>query len=1187
MGEHPLTMTIELTCPGCQAHFRLRPKKKMPTDDVPCPKCGSAIPVSDSPPPRTRTDRSLLSTPAAPNTLPPTLPTFGSEALRRAPTVPSLQSDSGPSEPSERERTVSIDEETWEKVKRRSGKAAQANPKGAITNPLFPKPGEERVDEPPHEKDPTKETPRFEFNQEPEQGPFDLRDILSAEHQTPGLVNPNEVTKSPLETEGFIPGFMEEDSDLGRSPLSDAATLAISNHSSFEADEEEDAQGQASADEKKEALGALIRKKLGAKKIGALRSRVEGAKEDAEDSIPMPDEVFRGAQTQDDGSEVSAEEESDPAQPPFAGAKGSMPEADKTLESTLSDELSEQIKPSASPALPPAPARSHPSTPRLAVSQSLKDLRSPLRDDPLRGEKSSSSSLNKPPEVPNTRSVSWNQFSPAGARSEVDEQGVAPPTRHIARTRGAQESHSGLFPIRGVGQEASAITGHTGDRRGSGYIRLPTTEILEVLGQGNYRLMVEDIVYEPVDEAGLTELIKRGVLMGAEMIAEPGEEWQPINDHPVFKRLRKKMAIEAHALLSKYASQEAKRQQEAASDQEAPLQDNDAGPTSPMPILPPLPRHKAEAEASKNKTMMMGSLDLARRQDPFDSEEGDDDDNEGADPFDSIVDLSSELEAHPSLSEPASEYSADPASPPHTTRPWEKKAADQGLAGPDFVSLPEESSQPREEGEEEEEELMPLAIAPAEEREQAWQERAEELEAPRTRSGLLPILLLLALCGLCLLGYVLYAHLFAHDLSPAVAPGPPVAQASSVDDAIATAKQRRQLATLDGLGDQASVLGHATRLATQGERDAALGLFAASWDGAVATDAQSLAYIKAMGEKNPEDPLIPKVARAAVAKLGAPKDPRFAPYLQGSATVATGWGAEVMDEAFGQEVRAKNVGDFKVLTILREGKEAWSFKPIQPRYPLDAAHRDVAASRLCQAIQCEILVPTTRLTRLNEDTFTAWGGTSAQAAALPWERDAKGRFLVGSAMAWVPQGLAWPIEFSQLWRPWLAPYEPLSKLSEPLPEALESLKSRNEALYTSAVATQGLSTKRLAQQISAMMVFDYLTNNMNRFRERPVPQGTDNQLLGTQLVSLDHATTFQSRLSSRVAGRFAWAGRYDKGLVDRIKAVDKDALDRALFGEGSALDESEKKAFWSRHADLVSDIEAQVKRYGASDVYPF
>ena len=1148
MGEHPLTMTFELTCPGCQAHFRLRPKKKMPTDDVPCPKCGSAIPLSEPSGPAPRLDRSLLSTPATPNLRPPEPPRFTSdEAARRAPTVPTLQSESSLSQSTERERTVSIDEETWEQIKKRALQTHHDNPKGSITNPLFPKQGHpEEAEAPAQEKDTTKEIPKLDFGHEPEQGPFDLRDILSAEQQAPGLINPNEVTRSPGNPEGAIPTFMEEDSDLAQSPPNDEATLAVSATDEFEdgGEFETTLASMGDAEDRKEALGALIRKKLGAKKLDVLRSKVEGAQKDSEEiPPPRPDTTDETHGVPLKGSIAHA--------PPGQG--GGRSEADETLESALSDEISERLKPATTP---PPPVSS---SPRLTVSESLKNLRSPLRDaqDPPK-ETHQTLPLN-------TRSVSWNQFSPAGTRSEVDEQGVVPPIRSLARTRGAQDSHSGLFPIRGVGQEASAITGLVPERRGSGYIRLPTTEIMEVLGAGNYRLMVENIVYEPVDEAGLTELIKRGVLMGAEMIAEPGEEWQPINDHPVFKRLRKKMAIEAHALLAKYTSQEAKRQQEEASDQEAP---------------PPLP-------SASGHTLMMGSLDLAKRQpSPWDSEE-EEDESAGADPFDSIVDLSSELEAHPSLFAPEDEPERGPRGQDSAEIPWEAQSSSPGLAGPDFVSIPEEDlEEPSFSEPGGEEELMPLVLA--HEAEPDSQSPPLPAPEPSRRRPLMPLLAILALCGLGILAYVLYEQ-FTPQRTRSPLPLPPVsAKSTGVSDAIEAAKQSRQLATTQNLDQQAGVLEHAATFASQGKTAAALELFALSWDAKAATDTQSLAYVKALAAKDPKDPTILTVARAALAGQGNREDARFAPYLKAAAPdLARGWEPEVMGGEWGQTLRAKDVGDFKVLTILEGDKEAWSFKPVQPGYPLVAAHRDVAASRLCQAVQCEILVPMTRLARLDEARFKALGGTGAQADVLPWTRDKGGRFLVGSAKAWVPQGVSWPIEFSTLWRPWLAPYEPVSKLSEPLSESLEPLKSKNAPLYGAIVATPGLSTARLAQQVSAMMIFDYLTNNMNRFRERPVFQGTDNQLLGTQLVSLDHATTFQTRLSSRVAGRFAWAGRYDKELIDRIKTVDREALDQALFGRGSELGEVEKKAFWSRHADLVSDIEAQVKRYGAQDVYPF
>ncbi len=76
--------------------------------------------------------------------------------------------------------------------------------------------------------------------------------------------------------------------------------------------------------------------------------------------------------------------------------------------------------------------------------------------------------------------------------------------------------------------------GMAGERRGSGFIRLPESEILDLLGDGNYRIRVHDIVYEPIGEEALADLIKVGKLKGKDEIAEADGDWGRLKDHRLF-----------------------------------------------------------------------------------------------------------------------------------------------------------------------------------------------------------------------------------------------------------------------------------------------------------------------------------------------------------------------------------------------------------------------------------------------------------------------------------------------------------------------------------------------------------------------------------------------------------------------------------------------------------------------------
>lgn len=84
---------------------------------------------------------------------------------------------------------------------------------------------------------------------------------------------------------------------------------------------------------------------------------------------------------------------------------------------------------------------------------------------------------------------------------------------------------------------AMAAHGMAAEQTGSGFIRIPTAEILDVIGRGTYRLEVEGVVYEPIDEEAIRRLVIAGVLTGQELIAERAGNWQMLASHPFFNNV--------------------------------------------------------------------------------------------------------------------------------------------------------------------------------------------------------------------------------------------------------------------------------------------------------------------------------------------------------------------------------------------------------------------------------------------------------------------------------------------------------------------------------------------------------------------------------------------------------------------------------------------------------------------------
>ncbi|MEC9398511.1 MAG: hypothetical protein VX475_12860, partial [Myxococcota bacterium] len=263
--------------------------------------------------------------------------------------------------------------------------------------------------------------------------------------------------------------------------------------------------------------------------------------------------------------------------------------------------------------------------------------------------------------------------------------------------------------------------------------------------------------------------------------------------------------------------------------------------------------------------------------------------------------------------------------------------------------------------------------------------------------------------------------------------------------------------------------------------------------------------------------------------------------------------------------------------------------------------RDVISWRLCQLITCNILIPETVPARIDEETFnTLLSRGQGSGAASPSERysrlnwksdgegDEKTRYVEGVLRRWVEPGPAFDMNYTKTWRGWVDASLDAAQLDEPLEKSLEGVKGENEELYNQLIAQKGkLSTREFGRQVSSMIVLDFLLNNRDRFRERPTYNGVDNQIVDGRIVSYDHTAALDARLSSRVRGRMSWVTRLSKSQAESIRALDEEKANAILFPEDANFSSSDQRAFWSRHAKLLGEIEEREKRYGKEEALGF
>ena len=815
-----------------------------------------------------------------------------------------------------------------------------------------------------------------------------------------------------------------------------------------------------------------------------------------------------------------------------------------------------------------------------------------------------------------------------------------------SKRRRSAESSSGVFarPLSdGLGQESSVTLGAASERRGSGHIRLPTTEILEVLGRGSYRLMVEDIVYEPVDERGLVDLIKQGVLLGAEQIADADGDWTPIAEHPVFKRLRKKMAMEAHAVLAKY-----KRQ---AEQRPAPAQEKTFAATMPLtPVAMPTRAsganaapHKSDASSAQGspgsdeltldlaaheeetkQLALTSSMELELGINPSQAEdEAPDPLATAADPDDASSDASSDAprakDRHEGEGEGEGEDEGEDEDWLNDLVEDAPEPQDAPAQDDETQDAPDDAQALDPEAEQEEEpEDEPVGTTPAQAQED------EPAPTPTSKRWLIPLLLAISLMGALAAAYAIKPELFSaltrgsapttdppavatpSDTpapDPSASPGPP-----AVDPQTDPEPDKPGQDPSPGL-DKSPL-------------ERALGLMKEN------KHAQALPLLERLYEESPED--VNHVVFLSRALLGASRHAEARAMTLVGLTLpklkkdeqeqlrALYKQSAIHDEALTQSKARALVKDddldalhmmdddkLFMVKVLKEGKVTHVFKPAQVEWG-NGWRRDVAAWRLCALLACPYQIPEARHAKITETDFMELFkrhdselqrkglNRIIEWKELDWveERGADGkkqRVLYGSLQRWSAPATPFPIEATQVWKPLLDVNDDERELDQAIELALEPLKRFERGVHFEPVLAQAkqMTPRELSRQISAMLVVDYLINHRPRFQRKREDLGKMTGIHDGKLYSLTHGMSWDVRASTTVRDRLRPVSRFDRQQIQALRLIEPSFVDGILFPDADATEKKRLKTFWELRARALRDVDKLVEKYNAESVLHF
>lgn len=290
-----------------------------------------------------------------------------------------------------------------------------------------------------------------------------------------------------------------------------------------------------------------------------------------------------------------------------------------------------------------------------------------------------------------------------------------------------------------------------------------------------------------------------------------------------------------------------------------------------------------------------------------------------------------------------------------------------------------------------------------------------------------------------------------------------------------------------------------------------------------------------------------------------------------------------------------------LLLKLRDNDATFAaFKPRQ-----DLRHQnyrgEIATYRLCAIMQCAVSIPDSHEVRFHEDDFYALldeePGTLIQnqhGRTVEWTEDEFGmRWVVGVAKAWVPGFTTFPIEYDDVWLPYLQvgqSEERLRRLS--VAEAVAGFAGRERASVGAIEERQeNADAFDLAHQLSDLHVLDYLSNNFDRYQPE-IYLGMNCQYDHGQIVSIDNGATFlthEAHNDHRTRRQVERIELFSRSTVQAIRWMDRDSLYHLLFPPARYHpDEWQRfEDFWTRRERFLAHVDALIAEHGEDAVLIF
>ena len=746
-------------------------------------------------------------------------------------------------------------------------------------------------------------------------------------------------------------------------------------------------------------------------------------------------------------------------------------------------------------------------------------------------------------------------------------------------------------------------------------IFLSTAEIRNAIDEGLYRLRVDGTVFGPVDVDALIPLVKQGLLVAVSAISVDGGEWQPVTRHPALATLRNQLArgirdhLEARETADLPSSGSADASRETVPDEETdeettdrllPSSDDDeldddepAGlaaqsePPLRSPSPPPPPTPSASASEASTSTSISSSTSMSVPTPPdLPKTPSSPDSPASPEPPQPETPKPETPDPDPPATRESRSRDSMPALPPEP----DKERLTQRNSRPKTAQIPRSSDSPDAEVTSD----TPVDAAAA-----AYPSGMSN----RRKAALFLLTGLLASAGALLYavgpstvvsemrgafdavrGALNTAPVVIDDQTDADGSGTPASDARSPEfrRAVATARGHLHEAAQLDPEDPAIRTEVARRLADAGRTGEAARMYRETLDALLDEDRHQRARriaVDGIQRFADTEPFVTRFRRAI----------RQDDALANDAVLDLGG----RDDIAG--IRPAGGIDFDGLVLEgADGQPAYLFAPY--RGGERAWRDDVAAWRLCRMVQCRFDLPKTRPARISREDYSSlltdddaggWAPSELEWTRAPGPNDRRRNYAYGSLRKWPGDITRWPLEARTVWYDWLSSPGKPKAWDEPLTDALADLKDFEDGahFHTVHVRAEGMGLRNIAAQLSDIFVFDYLTNNWNRFT--PDDPGAYNHFARGGFVTIRTDTALQRRNSTRVKGRFHWINQYSRDTVTAIRALDPSSLDEMLYPDASKLEQRKVEILKGQRRRLLKRVDALASKHGADAIFPF